>query len=119
MRRTQRRTLDLQQQQQARALRHERFTMQRIAKHLAAPLSTVGRWLKDIGLGRLRNLQPKEPVRRYQWAQPSDMIQVDTKQLVRFERVGHRITGSRQQDRSVGVGYERVHVAIDDTTRLA
>ena len=65
VRRSQRRTLDPQQQQQARTLRHERCTMRRIAKDLTAPLSTVGRWLKAIGLGRLRNLEPKEPVRRY------------------------------------------------------
>lgn len=52
--------------------------MRRIAKALAAPLSTIGRWLKSMGLGRLRNLQPKEPVPRYQWAQPGDMIHVDT-----------------------------------------
>ncbi len=67
VRRTQRRTLDPQQQQRATALRHERCTMRRIAKALSAPLSTVGRLLKSLGLGRLRNLQPKEPVRRYQW----------------------------------------------------
>ena len=44
----------------------------------AAPLSTVGRVLKALGLGRLKNLQPAEPVRRYQWAQPGDTIHVDT-----------------------------------------
>ena len=119
VRHTQRRTLDPQQQQQARALRHERSTMRRIAKDLAAPLSTVGRWLKTIGLGRLRNLQPREPVRRYQWAQPGDMIHVDTKQLARFERVGHRITGDRRKGSSPGAGYEKAHVAVDDATRLA
>ena len=119
VRRIQRRTLDLRQQQQAKALRHERCTMRRIAKDLAAPLSTVGRWLKGIGLGRLRNLQPKAPVRRYQWAQPGDMIHVDTKQLARFERVGHRITGDRRKGSSPGAGYEKAHVAVDDATRLA
>ena len=119
VRRTQRRTLDPQLQQQASTLRHERFTMRRIAKDLTAPLSTVGRWLKAIGLGRLRNLEPKEPVRLYQWAQPGDMIHVDTKQLARFERIGHRITGDRRQGCSPGAGYEKAHVAVDDATRLA
>jgi len=119
VRRIQRRTLDPQQQQQARTLRYERCTMRRIAKDLTAPLSTVGRWLKAIGLGRLRNLEPKEPVRRYQWAQPGDMIHVDTKQLARFERVGHRITGDRRLGSSPGAGYEKAHVAVDDATRLA
>ncbi|SBO42621.1 protein of unknown function [Cyanobium sp. NIES-981] len=47
------------------------------------------------------------------------MIHVDTKQLARFERVGHRITGDRRQGSSRGAGYEKVHVAIDDATRLA
>jgi hypothetical protein len=74
--------------------------MRRIAKDLAAPLSSVGRWLKAMGLGRLRNLLPKEPVRRYQWAQPDDI-----KQLARFKRVGHRITVDRRKGCSPGAGY--------------
>ena len=76
-RRTQRRTLDLQQLQQAVDLRHQRCTLRRIARLLAAPLSTVGRTLKAIGLGRLKYLQPPVSVRRYQWAQPGNMIHVD------------------------------------------
>ena len=44
----------------------------------AAPLSTTGRWFQSMGLGRPKNLQPNEPVRRYQWAQPGDIIHVDT-----------------------------------------
>lgn len=59
------------------------------------------------------------PVRRYQWAQPGDMIHVDIKQLARFERVGHRITGDRRLGRSSGAGYEKAQVAIDDATRIA
>ena len=47
------------------------------------------------------------------------MIHVDTKQLDRFVRVGHRITGHRRQGCSRCAGYEKVHVAIDDATRLA
>jgi transposase len=69
VRRSQRLTLNPEQQQQASALRHERCTMRRIAKALAVPLSTTGRWLKSMGLGRIRNLQAKELVRRCQWAQ--------------------------------------------------
>jgi transposase InsO family protein len=119
VRRTQRRTLDPQQLQQAVDLRHQRCTLRRIAKVVGAPLSTVGRVMKTLGLGRLRNLDPKTPVQRYQWEKPGDMIHVDTKQLARFERVGHRITGDRRQGCSRGAGYEKVHVAIDDATRLA
>jgi transposase InsO family protein len=119
VRRTQRRTLDPQQLQQAVDLRHQRCTLRRIAKALQAPLSTVGRVMNALGLGRLRNLEPKKPVQRYQWQRPGDLIHVDTKQLARFERVGHRITGDRRQGSSPGAGYEKVHVAIDDATRLA
>jgi transposase len=119
VRQFQRHKLNPQQQQQARAMRHERCTKRGIAKDLAAPPSTVGRWLKAIGLGRLGSLEPKEPVRRYQWAQPGDMIHVDTKQLARFERVGHRITGDRRKGCSPGAGYEKAHVAVDDATRMA
>ena len=119
VRHTQRRTLDPQQLQHAVDLRHQRCTLRRIAKAVDAPLSTVGRVMKSLGLGRLRNLAPKPPVQRYQWEKPGDMIHVDTKQLARFERVGHRITGDRRQGCSRGAGYEKVHVAIDDATRLA
>jgi len=75
--------------------------------------------MKTLVLGRLRNLKPKSPVQRYQWEKPGGMIHVDTKQLARFERVGHRITGDRRQGCSRGAGYEKAHVAIDDATRLA
>ena len=89
------------------------------AKALQAPLATVGRVMNALGLGRLRNLEPKKPVQRYQWARPGDMIHVDTKQLARFDRVGHRITGDRRQGSSRGAGYEKEHVAMDDAKRLA
>lgn len=100
---------------QTRTLHHQ----ERIAKVVGSPLSTVARAMKALGLGRLRNLEPKPPVQRYQWEKPGDMIYVDTKQLARFKRVGHRITGDRRQGCSRGAGYEKVHVAIDDATRLA
>ena len=75
--------------------------------------------MNRLGLGRLKNLEPKKPVVRYQWEKPGDMIHVDTKQLARFEHIGHRITGDRRKGTSRGIGYEKVHVAIDDATRLA
>ena len=119
VRRTQRRTLDPQQLQHAVDLRHQRCTLRRIAKVLKAPLSTVGRAMRRLGLNRLRNLDPKPLVQRYQWEQPGDMIHVDIKQLARFNRVGHRITGDPRKGSSPGAGYEKVHVAVDDATRLA
>ena len=88
VRRSQRRTLDPQQLQQSVDHRHQRCTLRRIAKTLKAPLATVGKVMNALGLGRLRNLEPRKPVQRYQWERPGDMIHVDTKQLTRFERVG-------------------------------
>jgi transposase InsO family protein len=119
VRRTQRRTLDPQQLQQAVDLRHQRLHLRHIARLLRAPFSTVARALSRLGLGRLRNLEPKPPVQRYEWERPGDLIHVDVKSLARFRKVGHRITGDRQQGRSYGVGYDKVHVAVDDATRLA
>ena len=119
VRRQQRRTLDSQHLQRAVELRHQRLHLRHIARLLAAPFSTVARALNRLGLGRLRNLDPKPPVQRYERERPGDLIHIDVKKLARFRKVGHRITGNRQQGRSVGVGYDRVHVAIDDTTRLA
>ena len=119
VRRHQRRTLDSQHLQRAVELRHQRLHLRHIARLLAAPFSTVARALNRLGLGRLRNLDPKPPVQRYERERPGDLIHIDVKKLARFRKVGHRITGNRQQGRSAGVGYDRVHVAIDDTTRLA
>jgi hypothetical protein len=107
VRRTQRRTLGPQKLPHAVNLRHRRCTNRRIAKVVSSPLSTVATAIKALGLGRLRNLEPKPPVQRYQWEKPGDMIHVDTKQLARFERVGHRITGDRRQGCSRG-GWPRV-----------
>jgi len=119
VRRTQRRTLDPQQLQQAVDLRYQRLHLRHIARLLQAPFSTVARALSRLGLGRLRNLDPKPLVQRYEWERPGDLIHIDIKSLARFRRVGHRITGDRQKGRSYGVGYDKVHVAVDDATRLA
>jgi transposase InsO family protein len=99
-------------------LRRCRLTAREISAKLHMPRSTVSAVLKRHGLGRLRDLEPPEPVRRYEHASPGDLLHLDVKKLVRIRGVGHRITG----DRSVqarGVGWEYVHVAIDDHSRLA
>ncbi|MEY4354438.1 MAG: hypothetical protein RLZZ609_2679 [Cyanobacteriota bacterium] len=105
VRHRQQRTLDQRRLKQAIVLRHQRCTLRRIARLLQVPLSTVGRAMNALGLGRLGNLEPKQPVQRYQWQQPGDMIHVDTKQLACFQRVGHRITGDRRHGCSRGAGY--------------
>ncbi len=65
----------------------------------------------------MRNLELRPPLQRYERETPGDLIRIDVKKLARFHKVGHRITGNRQQGRSTGVGYDRVHVAIDDAIR--
>jgi transposase InsO family protein len=101
------------------ALRRQRWTGKQIAAELAISPATVSRILKRLGLNRIAALEPAEPVRRYEREKPGELIHIDIKKLGRFERVGHRITGDRQQGESRGAGWEFVHVAIDDASRLA
>jgi transposase InsO family protein len=101
------------------ALRRRRFTGQQIAAELGISAATVSRILRRLGLNRIRALEPAEPVRRYEREHPGELIHIDIKKLGRFHQVGHRITGDRQQGKSRGAGWEFVHVAIDDASRLA
>jgi transposase InsO family protein len=99
-------------------LRHRKLVAHAIARELRLPRSTVGTILRRHGLGRLpRHEQPQE-VKRYEHASPGDMVHVDTKKLGRFERTGHRIHGDRTT-RCRGAGWEFVHVAIDDHSRVS
>lgn len=102
------------------ALRRQRWTGKHIAKQAGVSPATVSRVLRRAGLSRLRDIEPAEPVRRYERAHPGEMIHIDIKKLGRFDRVGHRITGDRTgQSGSRGVGWEFVHVSIDDASRIA
>jgi len=111
------------------ALRRLRFTGPEIAEVLQLPLSTTSAILKRRGMGRLGRLG-LEPARRYERARPGELIHIDVKKLGRIERgAGKRITGvkrnpGRYRTDAAGVqrqviGWEYVHVAIDDATRLA
>ena len=82
------------------------------------PLSTVGLVLRRLGLGRLRALDPRPPVIRYERKHPGEIIHIDTKKLGRINGPGHRMTGHRR-GRKRGSGWEYLHVAIDDASRLA
>ncbi len=105
---------------QVEALRRQRFTGKQIAAELGISPATVSRILRRLGLNRIAALEPAEPVRRYERAHPGDLIHIDIKKLGRFDRVGHRITGDRTgQSKSRGVGWEFVHVSIDDASRIA
>ena len=102
------------------ALRRRRFTGQQIAREAGVSPTTVSRILRAARLSRMRDLQPPEPVVRYQRDKPGELIHLDIKKLGRFERVGHRITGDRTgQSNSRGIGWEFVHVCIDDASRVA
>jgi transposase InsO family protein len=116
---TQRWTLEPQQLQHALDLRHQRLHLRHIARPLQALFPTVARTFSHLGFGRLSNLEPKLPMQRYERERPGDLIQVDVKTLARFPKVGCRITVVRQKVRSYGAGYDKVHVAVDATTRLA
>jgi transposase InsO family protein len=102
------------------ALRRQRHTGKQIAAELGISPATVSRILQRLGLNKLKALEPAEPVRRYEREHPGDLIHIDIKKLGRFDRVGHRITGDRTgQSNSRGIGWEYVHLAIDDHSRLA
>ena len=102
------------------ALRRQRFTGKQIAAEVGVSPATVSRILRRLGLNRIAALEPAEPVRRYEREHPGELIHIDIKKLGRFERIGHRITGDRTPpNKSRGVGWEFVHVCIDDASRLA
>jgi transposase InsO family protein len=102
------------------ALRRQRWTGKRIAEETGVSPATVSRVLRRHGLNRMRDLDPPEPERRYERARPGEMIHLDIKKLGRFNRTGHRITGDRRgQSNTRGIGWEFVHVCIDDHSRIA
>lgn len=97
-------------------LRRRRLTQARIAASIGVSKSTVGRVLARAGLSRLKDLEPSEPVVRYEHAHPGDMIHIDTKKLGRIERMGKRIPGSSHTP--IKAGWEYLFVAIDDHARI-
>jgi len=105
------------------ALRRLWFTAAQIAELLSMPLSTVSLVLKRHGLGRRSALIPKQQQRRYERSRPGELVHVDIKKLARIDGAGHRVHGDRglQPNRPPRkqVGYEFVHVCVDDATSLA
>jgi transposase InsO family protein len=112
-------------------LRRLRMTAAEIAECLAMPLSTVSAVLKREGLGKRSGLDPLEPTNRYERRAPGELVHIDIKKLGRIVVPGHAITGNRRQrarrtrvgqpdGRLLGTaGWEFVHIAIDDYSRLA
>ena len=99
--------------------RRRRQTYRQIALALDLSQSTVARILKRAGLNRLAYLDPPKPANRYEYAAPGDLLHLDIKKLGRFRRPGHRVTGDRSNTPRRGPGWEYVHIAIDDHSRVA
>jgi hypothetical protein len=108
------------------SLRRLRFTAPELADLLGMPVSTISGILKRVGMGRLGRLG-LEPAVRYERERPGELLHIDVKKLGRIgpAGAGHRMTGSRRHKANAGpdgrrtAGWEFVHVAIDDATRLA
>ena len=105
---------------QIAALRWQRWSGAQIAAEVGVSTATVSRVLRRLGLNRLKALEPAEPVRRYEREHPGELIHIDIKKLGRFDRPGHRVTGDRTgHSNSRGIGWEYLHVCIDDHSRVA
>lgn len=100
-------------------LRRARMTSSAIAAKLGMAVSTVVAVLARLGLNRLSRLEPPEPANRYARRHAGELIHVDIKTLGRFARPGKRALGPGPGRKSAGAGWEAVHVAVDDATRLA
>jgi len=103
--------------QQVEQMRRQRFTGLHIAQRTGLSRATVSRILRRLGLNRMRDLEPAVPVIRYEHAAPGDLLHLDIKQLGRFSRIALRPDGRRRGPH--GGGWEYVHVAIDDHSRIA
>jgi len=101
------------------ALRRQRWALWRIAAEAGRGIATVSRCMKRLGLSRLSSLEPPTPVVRYERAAPGELLHLDTKKLGRIHGIGHRITGDRALNRNRGIGWDMVHLAIDDHSRVS
>lgn len=99
-------------------LRQRRMLQARIARSVGVSEATVSRVLKRAGLSKLSDLQPREPVQRYEHKEAGDLLHLDTKKLGRIKRPSHRVTGNRR-DSVDGAGWEFLFVAVDDHARVA
>ena len=100
------------------ALRRLRYNGWRIAQALGLSRATVCRILRRNGMNRLRSLDPPPPVVRYEHKHPGDLIHFDIKRLARIVKPGHRVHGDRTR-KTTGAGYEYLHIAIDDHSRIS
>jgi len=100
------------------SLRRSRLTGREVACRTGLSRATVSRLLRKAGLNRWRSLVPLPPVIRYERDHPGELLHIDIKRLGAIRFPGHRVTGDLRF-RSRGAGWEFVHVAIDDHSRVA
>lgn len=112
------RALTTQELEELERLRRRRWPLWRIATQARRGVATISRCMKRLGLSRLKSLEAPAPVVRYERAAAGELLHIDTKRLGRIEGVGHRITGDRSY-RHRGVGWDMVHLAIDDHSRVS
>lgn len=113
-----RRRLRDDQCSQLESLRCGRKTIRECAAEVGCSVSCASRFIASKGLGRLPPAEPKPPIMRYEHAAPGDLLHLDIKKLGRIERPGHRVTGD-PRDHTTGAGYESIHIAIDDHSRVS
>lgn len=111
--------ISAEQREHFERLRRQRWPLWRIAKHSGCSLATLSRCMKRIGLSRLSALQTPAPVVRYERQSPGELLHIDIKKLGRIQGIGHRITGDRTLNRNRGIGWDAVHLAIDDHSRVS
>lgn len=104
---------------QITALRHQRRTGRFISRQLCVSAASVSRILRRAHLSRWRELEPRPAVQRYERQHPGELLHLDTKKLGRITHIGHRITGFAGRGTHGKAGWEFVHVAIDDHSRVA
>lgn len=102
------------------ALRRQRMTLVMIGEQLGLSRATVARIAKAAGINRLTKLEPAPVYRRYEKAEPGELLHLDVKKLGRIIKVGHRITGDKRSSHTgPAKGWEYLHIAIDDASRVA
>jgi len=99
-------------------LRQLEWTGAQIAAIVQVSPATVARTLAQLHMARLESLQARPGVVRYEWPRPGQLLHLDIKKLGRIGHIGHRITGDRR-GQARGIGWEYVHVCIDDCSRVA
>lgn len=100
-------------------LRRQRWPLWRIAEQARRTMDTVSLCVKRLGMSRLTSLEPLVRVVRYERAAPGELLHLDTKKVGRIDGEGHRITGNRTPVCNRGIGWDMLHLAIDDHLRVS